>query len=130
VRTSEVVGGDDAAEAAWFPVDELPPLAFDHQKIFDAAKERLRQDIHFKPVGFDMLDDTFTIPDLQRVYEAILGSEFDRRNFHRKIMASGILDEVGSGPREKGQLGRLANHYSLNRDLYGALKKEGGKKEF
>ena len=130
VKTSEVVGGDDAAEAAWFPVDELPTLAFDHRKIFDAAMDRLRQDIHFKPVGFDLLDDTFTLPDLQRLYETILGSKFDRRNFQRKILAAGILDEVGSGPREKGQLGRVANHYSLNRDLYGALKEGKGKTEF
>ena len=94
VKPSEVVGGDDADEAAWFAVDAIPPLAFDHTKIFDAAMERLRRDIHFQPVGFDLLDDTFTIPDLQRLYEAILGVKFDRRNFQRKILSSGILEEV------------------------------------
>ena len=94
VKPSEVIGGDDAAEAAWFPVDKLPPLAFDHRTIFDAAMERLRRDIHFQPVGFDLLDDTFTIPDLQRLYEAILGVKFDRRNFQRKILSSGILEET------------------------------------
>ena len=94
VKPSEVVGGDDADEAAWFAIDSLPPLAFDHAKIFDAAMERLRRDIHFQPVGFDLLDDTFTIPDLQRLYEAILGVKFDRRNFQRKILSSGILEEV------------------------------------
>ncbi len=94
VKPSEVIGGDDADEAAWFPVDQLPPLAFDHGKIFDAAMERLRRDIHFQPVGFDLLDDTFTIPDLQRLYEAILGVKFDRRNFQRKILSSGILEET------------------------------------
>jgi len=94
VKPSEVLGGDDAEEAAWFPVDAVPPLAFDHEKIFDAAMERLRRDIHFQPVGFDLLDETFTIPDLQRLYEAILGVKFDRRNFQRKILASGILEEA------------------------------------
>ena len=94
VKPSEVIGGDDADEAAWFPVDDLPPLAFDHAKIFDAAMERLRRDIHFQPVGFDLLDETFTIPDLQRLYEAILGVKFDRRNFQRKILSSGILEEA------------------------------------
>ena len=94
VKPSEVIGGDDADEAAWFPIDSLPDLAFDHNKIFDAAMERLRRDIHFEPIGFDLLDDTFTIPDLQRLYEAILGVKFDRRNFQRKIMASGILEEA------------------------------------
>ena len=73
VKHADVLGGDDADEAAWFPVDELPPLAFDHEKIFKAAMEKLRRDIHFQPVGFDLLDSYFTIPDLQRLYEAILG---------------------------------------------------------
>ena len=99
VKPSEVVGGDDADEAAWFPIDALPPLAFDHGKIFEAAMERLRRDIHFQPVGFDLLDDEFTIPDLQRLYETILGVKFDRRNFQRKILASGILEEAE--PREE-----------------------------
>lgn len=92
VKPYAVVGGDDADEAAWFPVDKLPHLAFDHRKIFDAAMERLRRDIYFQPVGFDLLDDEFTIPDLQRLYEAILGVKFDRRNFQRKIISSGILE--------------------------------------
>ena len=107
VKPHEVVGGDDADEAAWFPVDDLPPLAFDHGKICEAAMERLRRDIHFQPVGFDLLDDEFTIPDLQRLYEAILGVKFDRRNFQRKILASGILEEAE--PRE----GRYESEDSL-----------------
>ena len=96
VKPSEVVGGDDADEAAWFPVDDLPPLAFEHGQILRVALEQLRRDIHFQPVGFNLLDDEFTIPDLQRLYEAILGVEFDRRNFQRKILASGILEEAES----------------------------------
>ena len=93
-----VKGGDDASNAKWFPVKELPELAFDHKEIIELALERLRQRIHFEPIGFDLLDDTFTIPDLQRLYEIILGTKFDRRNFQRKVLASGILEEV---PREE-----------------------------
>ena len=62
--------------------------------------ERLRRDIHFEPIGFDLLDETFTIPDLQRLYEAILGVKFDRRNFQRKMMASGILEEADAEGEE------------------------------
>lgn len=94
VKPSEVKGGDDAVEAAWFPIDDLPVLAFDHEEILQSALERLKKDIHFEPIGFELLNDKFTIPDLQRLYEIILGVKFDRRNFQRKIMASGILEEA------------------------------------
>ena len=107
VKPSEVVGGDDADEAAWFPIDALPPLAFDHGKIFEAAMERLRRDIHFQPVGFDLLDDEFTIPDLQRLYETILGVKFDRRNFQRKLFSTGILEDAGDTESTYGEEGFL-----------------------
>ena len=100
VKPSEVEGGDDADEADWYSIDALPELAFDHADIINAAMERLRRDIHFEPVGFDLLDDEFTIPDLQRLYEIILGVKFDRRNFQRKIMASGILEEAEADEEE------------------------------
>lgn len=101
VKPLEVMGGDDADDARWFPIDKLPPLAFDHKIIFESALERLRRDIHFEPVGFDLLDETFSIPDLQRLYEAILGVKFDRRNFQRKILAAGILEEVNEAEEEE-----------------------------
>lgn len=100
VKPSEVEGGDDADEAAWYSIDALPALAFDHADIINTALERLRRDIHFEPIGFDLLDDEFTIPDLQRLYEIILGVKFDRRNFQRKIMASGILEEADADEEE------------------------------
>ncbi len=150
VKPSEVVGGDDAAEAAWFPVDALPPLAFDHREIFETAMEQLRRDIHFQPVGFDLLDEEFTIPDLQRLYEAILGVKFDRRNFQRKLIASGILENANgfeeaaemcldslcimpesspSAPR-KARQGRPGQLFRLNRKKYDEMKEDGGKLEF
>ena len=158
VKPSAVVGGDDAADAAWFPVDHLPELAFDHRQIFAAAMERLRRDIHFEPLGFDLLDERFTIPDLQRLYEIILGTQFDRRNFQRKILASGILEEIPmpealgeeecerSVPRfmsmddvpvEKSRVeqakkrpGRLASLFRFKKEKYAEMKREGDKYEF
>ncbi len=152
VRPSEVQGGDDAIDAAWFPVDKLPPLAFDHGKILKAAMEQLRRDIHFEPVGFELLDDTFTIPDLQRLYEIILGKEFDRRNFQRKMLSSGILEEAEAVEREfppesslseseyeivprpysapKATPGRKGSHWHFIRKKYDMMKEDGGKTEF
>ena len=91
VRRSEVRGGDDAAQAKWFAINEIPQLAFDHDYILREAMNRLKKDIHFEPIGFDLLDETFTMPQLQRLYESILGVRFDRRNFQKKMLQTGIL---------------------------------------
>ena len=93
-KKSSVRGGDDAARAQWFPIDDIPHLAFDHDYILRKTMDKLRHDIHFEPIGFGLLDEQFTIPELQRLYEAILGVHFDRRNFHKKMLQTGILEEV------------------------------------
>jgi len=91
VKPSEVVGGDDANKADWFPIDEAPPLAFDHDYILRKAMQQLRKDIYFEPIGFELLDEAFTMSELQKLYEAILGVRFDRRNFEKKMLQTGIL---------------------------------------
>ena len=93
-KKAAVQGGDDANKAQWFALNEVPCLAFDHDFILQKTIQKLREDIHFEPIGFELLDKEFTIPDLQRLYEAILGVHFDRRNFYKKMLQTGILDEV------------------------------------
>ena len=88
------VGADDAEYADWLPLNALPPLAFDHKEIIELALEHIRRDIYFEPVGFDLLNETFSMSELQKVYEAILGKEFDRRNFAKKMKHLGILEEA------------------------------------
>jgi len=97
-RRTDVQGGDDAASAQWFVIDDIPQLAFDHDYILRQAMKRLREDIHFEPVGFGLLDEEFTMAELQRLYESILGVHFDRRNFYKKMMQTGILQEVDESP--------------------------------
>ena len=97
VNNSDVQGGDDAAEAKWFKVSELPKLAFDHQEIFHKAKEALQHQVHFEPICFELMDESFSMPSLQRLYEAILETQFDRRNFQKKILQLGILSEIDEG---------------------------------
>ena len=91
VRSSEVTGGDDARRAEWFPIEEVPQLAFDHDFILRKAMQQLHKDIYFEPVGFELLDRAFTMSELQRLYESILGVRFDRRNFEKKMLQTGIL---------------------------------------
>lgn len=94
VKQSEVNGGDDAKNAKWFSMKDIPHLAFDHDYILRLAQRALKEKICFEPIGFDLMDQEFTIPDLQRLYEAILEVKFDRRNFQKKILQTGILSDV------------------------------------
>lgn len=128
VKIQEVKGGDDAASARWFPLDEIPPLAFDHDYILRMATQRLREQIHFQPIGFELLPEKFTIRELQSLYEAILGINFDRRNFAKKMLHLEILTEldetVWRTPKREARL------YKFNAEKYEELKRKGFRIEF
>ena len=128
VKIQEVKGGDDAASARWFPLDEIPPLAFDHDYILRMATQRLREQIHFQPVGFELLPEKFTLKELQLLYEAILGINFDRRNFSKKMMHLEILidleETIWPTPKREAKL------YKFNAEKYEELKRKGFRLEF
>lgn len=128
VRLQEVKGGDDAAQARWFAMDEIPPLAFDHDRILRLAQKMLRERIHFEPVGFELLPETFTMKQLQNLYEAILDVHFDRRNFAKKMYHLELLiqtdDMVRTSPKRESQLLRF------NKEKYEELKQKGFRLEF
>lgn len=84
--------GTDAADAAWFALNKLPPVAFDHQYIIEYAQQRLRNKLDYSNVGFELLPEKFTLTELQLVHEAILGANLDKRNFRRKILQQGIVE--------------------------------------
>lgn len=96
----ETIAGDDASNAMWWNVDMLPPMAFDHSDIIKDAKEYLAEMIRIKPVAFNLLDSTFSMTELQNVYEAVTGQSFDRRNFQRKVIQSGLIDEVAASDND------------------------------
>lgn len=124
VKTMEegVRGGTDARQARWFPADDPPPLAFDHAEILRVARERLRGKVSWQPVGFELLPERFTLTQLQRLYETVLGRSLDKRNFRRKVLALGLLvetDELTRGP------GRPARLYRFDRAAYERLEADG-----
>ena len=128
VRKHEVQGGDDAADARWFPVSAIPPLAFDHDRILRLALERLKEQIHFHPVGFELLPEVFTLSQLQGLYEAILGVRFDRRNFANKMLKLGLLNSVGDRPADAAR--RIPQTYCFNSEKYNEIKNSGFRIEF
>lgn len=128
VKIQDVKGGDDAADARWFPIKDVPQLAFDHDVILRDALCRLRERIHFHPIGYDLLPEKFTVKQLQSLYEAILGIHFDRRNFAKKMLHLDILTQLDEKvwPTPK----REANLYSFNLAKYHELKQRGFRLEF
>lgn len=95
-----VVGGDDAEDARWFPLGELPPLAFDHADILRYALERVRKKVEYTNIVYSLLPDTFTLTELQRVYEIILGRPLDKRNFRKKISSLDLVAPTGELRRD------------------------------
>jgi len=75
----------------WYRLDDLPKLAFDHNDIVSSALRRLRKRLQQKPVALEMLPEKFTLPQLHRLYEDLFRTSFDKRNFRRKILASGLF---------------------------------------
>lgn len=128
VRMSEVNGGDDAADARWFPLNQVPKLAFDHDMILREAINRLRERIHFKPIGFDLLPQKFSMKELQLLYESILGVRFDRRNFAKKMLHLGLINRLDETERQSGK--KEAQLYSFNTEKYNELKQRGFRLEF
>ncbi len=128
VKIAEVKGGDDAAKAEWFAMDEIPQLAFDHDHILRKALAELRERIHFQPIGFELLPEKFTLKELQMLYESILGIHFDRRNFAKKMIHLDILSQLDetAWPTPK----REAHLFSFNREKYDELKQKGFRLEF
>lgn len=128
VKLQEVKGGDDAADARWFPVKDTPRLAFDHDVILRDALCRLRERIHFHPIGYDLLPEKFTMKELQTLYEAVLGVHFDRRNFAKKMQHLDILIQLDETiwPTPK----REAKLFKFNLEKYNELKRRGFRLEF
>lgn len=106
-------GGDDARRAVWFNVDFLPPMAFDHQEIISDARSYLSEVIRIRPVVFSLLNEVFTLPELQKVYELINCRQYDRRNFQRKALQSSLLKPLDDEPAG----GTRGRRYSLSVNL-------------
>jgi 8-oxo-dGTP diphosphatase len=109
--TPEPRAGDDARELAWFPLSELPPLAFDHREIILLAHRRLISKLNYSTIAFQFLPKSFTLSELQTVYEILRGEPLDKRNFRKSVLALKQLEETGekrrSGSHRPARIYRL-----------------------
>lgn len=115
--------GEDAQEATWISVDNIPEMPFDHTKIFEAALNKLRKHVRSEPIGFNLLPQKFTITELQTLYEAILDTTFDKRNFRKKLAKMNLLVDLQE--KQKNVSHRAANLYSFDKKIYEQLLEKG-----
>jgi len=125
VRLSEhqVRAASDARTVAWFAIHDLPPLAFDHTTILEAAHERLRGKVRYQPIGFELLPEKFPLRMLQQLYETILDRRLDKRNFRKKILSMDVLEELEEVETDVAH--RAARLYRFDQSKYSQLVKQG-----
>ncbi|WP_298737102.1 NUDIX domain-containing protein [uncultured Chitinophaga sp.] len=111
----EIAAGKMANDVQWFNVKKIPALGFDHKKIFDKALQRLKSKILYFPVGFELLDELFTMSELHQLYECILGIEIDRRNFSRKMLVAEYV--INTGQKREGLQNRHPELFRFNKKL-------------
>jgi 8-oxo-dGTP diphosphatase len=107
----------------WRDLNDLPAFQLDHEHIFRTALDTLRLQLNYQPIGYSLMPQEFTMPELQKLYETILDKKLDRRNFQRRILGFGILDKLEA--TRKGGAHKAPYLYSFNLENYRAALKEG-----
>lgn len=102
--------------AYWISLKNRPDLIFDHNEMVNMALERLRYKAALHPIGFELLPEKFTIPQLQKLYEAIYDTPVDRRNFSRKILSTKLL--IDTGAKNENSTTKKAVLYRLDKEKY------------
>lgn len=115
--------GLDIDAVQWFAIDEQVDLAFDHSQILNVAIERLKGKIRYQPIGFELLPEYFTLPDLHNLYETVLQRSIDRGNFRKKILSMDLL--IDHSDKQKDRPARAAKIYSFDKVKYQALTASG-----
>jgi 8-oxo-dGTP diphosphatase len=123
IQDHRVQAATDARSAAWFPAADPPTLAFDHAEILRVARQRLVGKVRYQPIGFELLPKQFTLSQLQRLYETVLEKRLDKRNFRRRVLATGLLEETDEVQTDVAH--RAARLYRFDEAKYRRLTKRG-----
>ena len=109
--------------ATWVPISAMPKLIFDHLAMIERALKKLQIRARTQPIGFELLPDKFTIPQLQGLYEAIYNKILDKRNFRRKLLSMDLLEKLEEKEKESSRKG--AWYYQFDPKKYEDLLKRG-----
>lgn len=116
----EIHASGFAKDAFWYDIDNLPELGFDHEDIIQGALKELKFKSKYQPIGFELLPEKFTLGQLQKLYEAILNTDLDKRNFRRKILKMSFL--VPLKEKQQGVPHKPARYYMFDKDKYQSYK--------
>lgn len=103
-------------ECRWWDINQVPTLLFDHNDMISLALKTLRRQLSYQPIGYSLLPDKFTMPDLQQLYETILGQSLDRRNFQKRMLGYGILERLEE--RKFGGAHKAPYLYRFDKEKY------------
>jgi len=106
----------------WHPVKEATNLAFDHGSILKKALESLQRKLQYEPIGFEMLPEKFTLSQLQKLYEVVFDTEFDKRNFRKKVSKMKYLIQLNE--KQKGVSHKPARYYTFSHEVYEKTKSD------
>lgn len=109
-------------KSEWWDIHQMPTLILDHREILEKALITLRTQLKYQPIGYNLLPEKFTMPELQKLYETILDKKLDRRNFQRKILSFGILNRLTE--TKKGVAHKAPYLYSFDLEKYNAALRE------
>ena len=119
----EITGGEQEEETCWCGIDDLPDFAYDHGQIVIEAVEALRKEVYFRPIVYKLLPEKFTLPELQSLYEVILGKSLDRGSFNRKMLGWRIFERLEE--RREGVAHRRPFLYKFDNLKYQTAIKQG-----
>jgi len=123
-----IKAGSTAADAKWYKIKDIPKLIYDHDEILQYSLANLRTRIKITPIGFNLLPEKFTLFELMKLYEEILGIEMDKSNFRRKILHMKLLQPLDE--KQKDVSHRAAKLYIFDQAIYEKLTKKGFNFEF
>jgi 8-oxo-dGTP diphosphatase len=123
LRDHSIQATRGSRNAAWFSVDDVPKLPFDHNRIVEIAHLRLKGKVTYAPIGFELLPIKFTLTQLQRMYEKILDRNIDKRNFRKRILGMGLLKELDEVQMDVAH--RAARLYQFDERKYRQLTEKG-----
>ena len=112
----------------WCDISDIPNMMMDHRQILDKALVTLRKQINYKPIGYKLLDEKFTMPELQKLYEIILAKKLNRGNFYRKMLRFDILEKLNES--RKGGAHKAPDLYRFDMEKYQSALRNGLQSEW